>query len=102
MVVIYFLRNDYIVFAKIDGERKKFSAFLVERSDDCRPGAEQNGYLKNYLRLDVIVCYVCYGFWGRQKGKRAKIRCFWGSTSDFCYPMLSYVPARTRLLTEGL
>src|SRR2546423_4131037 len=27
----------FIVFAKVDGEKNKFSAFLVERSDNCRP-----------------------------------------------------------------
>lgn len=32
----------YIVFAKVDGEKKKFSAFVVERSENCRPGAEEH------------------------------------------------------------
>lgn len=32
----------YIVFAKVDGDKKKFSAFVVERSDSCRPGAEEH------------------------------------------------------------
>lgn len=32
----------YIVFAKVDGEREKFSAFVVERSENCRPGAEEH------------------------------------------------------------
>ncbi len=32
----------YIIFAKVDGEKKKFSAFVVERSDNCRPGAEEH------------------------------------------------------------
>lgn len=32
----------YIVFAKLDGDDDKFSAFVVERSDDCRPGAEEH------------------------------------------------------------
>lgn len=32
----------YIVFAKIDGEKEKFSAFLVERSENCRPGNEEH------------------------------------------------------------
>ena len=32
----------YIVFAKVDGEKKKFSAFVVERSETCRPGAEEH------------------------------------------------------------
>ena len=32
----------FIVFAKVDGEKEKFSAFLVERSDNCRPGAEEH------------------------------------------------------------
>jgi alkylation response protein AidB-like acyl-CoA dehydrogenase len=32
----------YIVFAKVDGEKEKFSAFLVERSENCRPGAEEH------------------------------------------------------------
>jgi len=32
----------YIVFAKVDGEKEKFSAFVVERSDNCRPGAEEH------------------------------------------------------------
>lgn len=32
----------YLVFAKVDGEKEKFSCFLVERSDDCRPGNEEH------------------------------------------------------------
>ncbi len=32
----------YVVFAKVDGEKKKFSAFVVERSENCRPGAEEH------------------------------------------------------------
>ncbi len=32
----------FIVFAKVDGEKEKFSAFLVERSENCRPGAEEH------------------------------------------------------------
>jgi alkylation response protein AidB-like acyl-CoA dehydrogenase len=32
----------YIVFAKVDGEKEKFSAFVVPRSDSCRPGAEEH------------------------------------------------------------
>jgi alkylation response protein AidB-like acyl-CoA dehydrogenase len=32
----------YIVFAKVDGEKDKFSAFMVERSENCRPGAEEH------------------------------------------------------------
>ena len=32
----------YIVFAKVDGEKKKFSAFVVERSENCRPGNEEH------------------------------------------------------------
>lgn len=32
----------YIVFAKVDGEKKKFSAFMVERSEECRPGNEEH------------------------------------------------------------
>jgi len=32
----------FIVFAKVDGEKDKFSAFVVERSDNCRPGAEEH------------------------------------------------------------
>lgn len=32
----------YIVFAKVDGDKKKFSAFVVERSESCRPGAEEH------------------------------------------------------------
>jgi alkylation response protein AidB-like acyl-CoA dehydrogenase len=32
----------FIVFAKIDGEKEKFSAFLAERSENCRPGAEEH------------------------------------------------------------
>ena len=32
----------YIVFAKVDGEKDNFSAFVVERSDNCRPGAEEH------------------------------------------------------------
>lgn len=32
----------FIVFAKVDGEKEKFSAFFVERSENCRPGAEEH------------------------------------------------------------
>jgi len=32
----------FIVFAKVDGEKDKFSAFFVERSDSCRPGGEEH------------------------------------------------------------
>lgn len=32
----------YIVFAKVDGEKEKFSAFLVPRSENCRPAAEEH------------------------------------------------------------
>ena len=32
----------FIVFAKVDGEKKKFSAFVVEKSENCRPGAEEH------------------------------------------------------------
>ena len=32
----------FIVFAKVDGEKDKFSAFLVERSENCRPGSEEH------------------------------------------------------------
>ncbi len=32
----------YIVFAKVDGEKQKFSAFVVERSENCRPGNEEH------------------------------------------------------------
>jgi alkylation response protein AidB-like acyl-CoA dehydrogenase len=32
----------YIVFAKVDGEKEKFSAFVVERSENCRPGKEEH------------------------------------------------------------
>lgn len=32
----------FVVFAKVDGEKEKFSAFLVERSENCRPGNEEH------------------------------------------------------------
>src|SRR5688500_11967443 len=32
----------YFVFAKVDGEKEKFSAFVVERSENCRPGNEEH------------------------------------------------------------
>src|SRR5215213_3288212 len=32
----------YIVFAKVDGEKEKFSAFVVERGENCRPGNEEH------------------------------------------------------------
>ncbi len=32
----------YLVFAKVDGEKEKFSCFLVPCSDNCRPGAEEH------------------------------------------------------------
>jgi alkylation response protein AidB-like acyl-CoA dehydrogenase len=32
----------FLVFAKVDGDKDKFSCFLVERSDNCRPGAEEH------------------------------------------------------------
>jgi len=32
----------FVVFAKVDGEKDKFSAFLVERSENCHPGSEEH------------------------------------------------------------
>jgi alkylation response protein AidB-like acyl-CoA dehydrogenase len=32
----------FIVFAKVDGEKEKFSAFVVEASESCRPGHEEH------------------------------------------------------------
>ena len=32
----------FIVFAKVDGEKDKFSAFVVEKSENCRPGNEEH------------------------------------------------------------
>jgi alkylation response protein AidB-like acyl-CoA dehydrogenase len=32
----------YLVFAKVDGEKEKSSCFLVPRSENCRPGAEEH------------------------------------------------------------
>lgn len=32
----------FIVFAKVDGEKEKFSAFVVERSEQCHPGNEEH------------------------------------------------------------
>jgi alkylation response protein AidB-like acyl-CoA dehydrogenase len=32
----------FIVFAKVDGVKEKFSAFVVERSENCRPGNEEH------------------------------------------------------------
>jgi alkylation response protein AidB-like acyl-CoA dehydrogenase len=32
----------YIVFAKVDGAKEKFSAFVVERSESCHPGNEEH------------------------------------------------------------
>ncbi|MGH9946483.1 MAG: acyl-CoA dehydrogenase family protein [Pyrinomonadaceae bacterium] len=32
----------FVVFAKVDGEKDKFSAFVVERSENCRPGSEEH------------------------------------------------------------
>ncbi len=32
----------YIVFAKVDGVKEKFSAFVVPRSENCRPGGEEH------------------------------------------------------------
>jgi hypothetical protein len=32
----------FIVFAKVDGEKEKFSAFVVEKSENCRPGTEEH------------------------------------------------------------
>src|SRR5215813_5072470 len=32
----------FIVFAKVDGEKEKFSCFVVERSENCRHGAEEH------------------------------------------------------------
>jgi alkylation response protein AidB-like acyl-CoA dehydrogenase len=32
----------YLVFAKVDGEKEKFSCFLVPRSENCRPGGEEH------------------------------------------------------------
>lgn len=32
----------FIVFAKVNGDKDKFSAFVVERSENCRPGNEEH------------------------------------------------------------
>ena len=32
----------YIVFAKVDGAKEKFSAFLVPRSENCKPAGEEH------------------------------------------------------------
>ena len=32
----------FLVFAKVDGEKDKFSCFLVPRSESCRPAAEEH------------------------------------------------------------
>jgi alkylation response protein AidB-like acyl-CoA dehydrogenase len=32
----------FLVFAKVDGEKDKFSCFLVPRSENCRPAAEEH------------------------------------------------------------
>jgi alkylation response protein AidB-like acyl-CoA dehydrogenase len=32
----------YLVFAKVDGEKDKFSCFLVPRSESCHPGGEEH------------------------------------------------------------
>ncbi|MGI8467933.1 MAG: acyl-CoA dehydrogenase family protein [Pyrinomonadaceae bacterium] len=32
----------FIVFAKVNGEKEKFSAFIVERGENCRPGNEEH------------------------------------------------------------
>ena len=32
----------FIVFAKVDGDKEKFSAFVVERSENCRTGNEEH------------------------------------------------------------
>lgn len=32
----------FLVFAKVDGEKEKFSCFLVPRSENCRPDAEEH------------------------------------------------------------
>ncbi len=32
----------FLVFAKVDGEKDKFSCFLVPRSENCRPGGEEH------------------------------------------------------------
>jgi len=32
----------FIVFARVDGDKDKFSAFVVERCENCRPGAEEH------------------------------------------------------------
>ena len=32
----------FIVFAKVDGAKEKFSAFVVERGENCRPGNEEH------------------------------------------------------------
>ncbi|MCB1025127.1 MAG: acyl-CoA dehydrogenase family protein, partial [Acidobacteria bacterium] len=32
----------YVVFAKLNGEDDKFSAFMMERSENCRPGNEEH------------------------------------------------------------
>lgn len=32
----------YVIFAKVDGEKEKFSAFLVPRSENCKPAGEEH------------------------------------------------------------
>jgi len=49
----------YIVFAKVDGEKKKFSAFVVERSENCRPGAEEHKMGINSSSTTAIILSDC-------------------------------------------
>ena len=49
----------YIVFAKIDGDKKKFSAFVVERSENARPGAEEHKMGINSSSTTAIILSDC-------------------------------------------
>ncbi len=49
----------FIVFAKVDGEKEKFSAFVVERSENCRPGAEEHKMGIKSSSTTPIILFDC-------------------------------------------
>jgi alkylation response protein AidB-like acyl-CoA dehydrogenase len=66
----------FIVFAKVDGEKKKFSAFVVEKSENCRPGAEEHKMgIKSSSTTPLIIsdCKVPVGNLLGEVGDGAKI-----------------------------
>lgn len=49
----------FIVFAKVGGDKKRFSAFAVERSENCRPGAEEHKMGINSSSTTALILSDC-------------------------------------------